>query len=393
MPSPIRAGAWASPAGELEGHPVVGPDEDAFTLAVAALEALPTVAASPGVSVRTVGEFEPGVEDDLAAALGLPPSAVRPPVPRVSFGAALSEAAGQEAPSLLVAIDERAIGGAGSAPAGALALGFGGPDGARLRSHRTVPGDPSVMGMGGGSGSPSSSSGVVRLDHGPAVEPGGPPSVGLSGLRAALTGSVGPSVTLVDLAPEGLWIGELDLRPSASWSPASPAGAIFRWESPSAFAGRPARRPPTVSEGAYVPRATYRAERASRWRFAAERCPRCGARTFPKRGACSTCGNAEGLTDELLPRTGLAVEATTVVHRGAQPSEFDRQVEVSGEYEVLLARAAEGVRVTLQVADVPPGAISIGDRIDARLRRLIPMEGEWRYALKAVPSRDGAVPA
>ncbi|HEV2166309.1 MAG TPA: hypothetical protein VGS23_04965 [Thermoplasmata archaeon] len=80
------------------------------------------------------------------------------------------------------------------------------------------------------------------------------------------------------------------------------------------------------------------------------------------------------------------MEAATVVHRGAQPTEFDRQAEITETYGVVVARADAGFRVTLQVADSSPGAIRIGDHVDAVLRRLIPMEGSWRYGLKAVLS-------
>ena len=79
-----------------------------------------------------------------------------------------------------------------------------------------------------------------------------------------------------------------------------------------------------------------------------------------------------------------------MVHPGAQPTEFDLSVRELGPYEVVIARAAPTVRITLQLADGAAGAVRIGDRIDTRLRRLFPMEGEWRYGRKAVapPSRE-----
>ena len=141
-----------------------------------------------------------------------------------------------------------------------------------------------------------------------------------------------------------------------------------------------------VSEGAYVPWTTYRDQRPSRWRLAADACPACGHLTFPVRGRCQACGNETSLVRREASRRGLLVEAATVVHRGAQPTEFDRQAELVDSYEVVVAKVVEGFRVTLQVTDSSPGTIRIGDRVDAVLRRLIPMEGKWRYGLKAVPS-------
>jgi hypothetical protein len=52
---------------------------------------------------------------------------------------------------------------------------------------------------------------------------------------------------------------------------------------------------------------------------------------------------------------------------------------------VVLAEFAPGVRLTLQVTDAGPDELRIGSRIGTRLRRLYPMEGEWRYGRKAVP--------
>jgi uncharacterized OB-fold protein len=143
----------------------------------------------------------------------------------------------------------------------------------------------------------------------------------------------------------------------------------------------------TVSQGAYIPSATYRESIASRWRFEGERCPRCDTITFPSRGSCSRCANRQGLARAPLPRGGLEVVATTRIGPGGQPTEFDAQVDALGPYQVVLAELAPGIRVTLQVAEAEAGDLRIGDRVDAQLRRLYPMEGEWRYGRKAVHAR------
>ncbi len=85
------------------------------------------------------------------------------------------------------------------------------------------------------------------------------------------------------------------------------------------------------------------------------------------------------------PRDGAVVVAATVIGKGGQPTEFDPQVDALGSYGVVLAEFAPGVRLTLQVTDSAPDGVRIGDRVGTRLRRLYPMEGEWRYGRKAVP--------
>lgn len=78
--------------------------------------------------------------------------------------------------------------------------------------------------------------------------------------------------------------------------------------------------------------------------------------------------------------------AITTISPGGQPTEFDAQVEASGPYEVALVELVGGTRVTLQVADGRPGDLAVGDPVNTVLRRLYPMEGEWRYGRKAVPA-------
>jgi uncharacterized OB-fold protein len=170
------------------------------------------------------------------------------------------------------------------------------------------------------------------------------------------------------------WTGDWDVtlrteRPEEATRPARPA--------------LPTHGP--VSQGAYVPRPRYLENLPSRWRFAGERCGSCGAVTFPARGRCRQCAASDHLEAILLPRDGGEVIASTIIRPGGQPTEFDEQVESSGPYGVVLVELAPGVRVTLQVADAPVGDVGIGALVGTRLRRLYPMEGEWRYGRKAVP--------
>ncbi len=142
-----------------------------------------------------------------------------------------------------------------------------------------------------------------------------------------------------------------------------------------------------VSQGAYVPHPRYLENLPSRWRLEGSRCVACAALTFPRRGYCRSCGTSEGLRTEQLPKTGLPVEAITTIGRGAQPTEFDGQVESGGSYDVAIVRLLPGVRATLQLTDVAPGIVRVGDRLSTALRRLYSIDGEWRYGLKGIPER------
>lgn len=144
-----------------------------------------------------------------------------------------------------------------------------------------------------------------------------------------------------------------------------------------------------VSEGAYVPRARYLENLPSRWRFVAEECDNCHEVTFPARGACQRCRRRDGLVPVVLPRDGGRVLAVTTIGKGGQPTEFDTQVESSGPYQVALVELVNGIRTTLQVTDAAPGEVGVGDLVNTFLRRLYPMEGEWRYGRKAVPAPFG----
>ncbi|EQD38192.1 protein containing DUF35, partial [mine drainage metagenome] len=120
------------------------------------------------------------------------------------------------------------------------------------------------------------------------------------------------------------------------------------------------------------------------WRFAAERCSSCAAVTFPTRGWCRGCGATEGLARVELPLSGGRVEAVTTIGKGGQPTEFDPLVEADGGYDVALVELAPGLRATLPVTDSPVGTLRVGDRVGTVLRRLYPMDGQWRYGRKAV---------
>ena len=60
-------------------------------------------------------------------------------------------------------------------------------------------------------------------------------------------------------------------------------------------------------------------------------------------------------------------------------------MEATGSYGVALVDLTAEARVTLQLSDVGPGEIRLGDQVSTVLRRTYSQEGEWRYGRKAVP--------
>ncbi len=294
-----------------------GPDEDAFTLAAAAVERAddrrPTPAAA---TLFLVGDQPPVAEWGFGAVLGGPVELLRFPAGEAGLRAAIEAlwAADPGRPRLLAWATDR-----GGVAAGAV----------RLAVDERLP----------------------AADAEAVVGPDGPAPVEW----ARRAGVVDP--------------------PERGAAP----------ESPETFRVYRELDPAAVSEGAYVPRARYLENLPSRWRLVAEACGRCATVTFPARGRCRGCGADEPLSPHLLPLDGGTVVAATTIGRGGQPTEFDAQVAALGGYGVVLAELAPGVRLTLQVTDARPGEIGVGARVGTRLRRLYPMEGEWRYGRKAVP--------
>jgi uncharacterized OB-fold protein len=314
------------PKYSAEGLPIAAPDEDAFTMAVAAVEALRPESMTAGPKqIRLVGNFRPELDWAFPLYFGAPTEVVRHPGTTEGLLAAVREggATSAEQRFLVVGVDP-----SGPRGAEAIALVFG---------PNPTPNPPEWTGSGGvESGTSYAVAALERARHDPAP-------------------------------------------PASSRTGGSPPWPVDRGH---AFASA---SPTQVSEGAYVPRPRYVENLPSRWRLEADRCARCEQITFPRRGRCRFCGLSDRLSPMTLPRDGAQVVATTVIGRGGQPTEFDPQVEALGPYEVVLAELAPGVRLTLQVTDASAGELRIGQRIGTRLRRLYPMEGEWRYGRKAVP--------
>lgn len=329
-----------------DGHSALGPDEDGFTLVAAAAEAALVDGGSnrAPLSIELVG----GVPEVADWALPLLLGTDERPMRTRSIGESLRRhrnlASG--ARSLVVELGE----GAGTGPEGF--------DSAIAVLFESQPGwEVQVV---------SSDEGSV---HGRTLEI-------LEAIRGA---AAGERATVIEQ-------GGMRVRETAPvhWHPAEAAGSALSGARPVA---RPGGEPSLarVSEGAYIPRARYLESIPARWRFEADACSSCGRRTFPARGACAGCGRRDGLVSVRLPLNGGRVVALTTIGKGGQPTEFDPWVEAVGSYPVAIVELASGARATLQVSDWAPGSLKIGDPVSTRLRRLYPMDGEWRYGRKAVP--------
>lgn len=409
-----------------------GPDEDPFTLAVAALESLsPPVGVSevPLERVELVGEFPTDTDWGLDAALGLPTLDVRHHAtgPESFFQAVTSAAHGGGGAHRVAVVtadvagtDAReAVERRGVRGAVATVCDFADGPGARLlghvaRNHPTerAPDATAWVRAARSAAGEGREGGLLQLlaDATPPVllarwqkeVPSVPVEVHPWSLEGwGILPASRCAIALRDLLGKGTngstaWLAAVrpdrtDFLAFATDTSVVPGPAPVDGGATCPAPGdRPFRTPPgmerAVSEGAYVPRPRYLEHLASRWRFTADRCGRCGAATFPQRGLCRSCGAAEGLSPFQLAYDGLEVEAVTTVARGAQPTEFDPLTEAVGSYAVVIVRWPEGVRATLQVTDAPTGSVAVGQRLSSQLRRLYPMEGAWRYGRKALPS-------
>jgi uncharacterized OB-fold protein len=333
-----RAAAYV-PYGGADGRPRAGPDEDGFTMAATALERIePHDSGSPPPGeLFLVGDIPGSADTDLVRFLGFPVRTVHhgsgAKALRAALEAARDPARGAE-PVVLVAVDLAEAPSSTRSSDGAVAVRVaevGAPDGPVSWSE--LPSD-----------GPLSAAGLLEW-----------------GRRA---GSIDPDRFRGDFA-------------------ASDGRRLPRTET-----ARPGLSPDgPVSQGAYVPRPRYLENLSSRWRLVGEHCGACGRVGFPPRGRCRSCEATDRLEPIRLPTDGGEVVAVTTIGPGGQPTEFDAQVASTGPYGVVLVELAPGVRGTFQLTDARPGEVGVGAHVATRLRRLYPMEGEWRYGRKAVPLR------
>lgn len=414
---------------------IEGPDEDAFTLGLHSLHRLSHQVQPQGARalrrLHLVGTFPPEVDWAYGEALGIPELVVRRHPPNApGLWGALAAAAHDEGSTgreAVVAADLAALTNeASGAPglrhgAGAAAFLFGMDPGLAVLQHGFrghAPGRPptrqgtvsswlEALGLPSGGGTGEA---ILVVDEDlarwQAAWEEAAPGISVTSIGAPpdLLGpapSVGPAGLLWELGRR-LRTGNIGIIGESVRGRSGFAG--FRLDGPVRWVGAwgtsaPGLDPPSetflerndplnaVSQGAYVPHPRYLENLASRWRLVAERCTHCRALAFPATGRCRTCGRSDGLRTEALPRNGLEVEAVTTIGPGAQPTEFDSIVRSAGPYDVALVAVGSEARATVQVTDTPPGRLHVGDRVGLVLRRLYPMEGEWRYGLKAIPER------
>nr|WP_312912506.1 zinc ribbon domain-containing protein [Natronosalvus caseinilyticus] len=139
--------------------------------------------------------------------------------------------------------------------------------------------------------------------------------------------------------------------------------------------------------GAYVSVPSWKRTMAQRHRLLAGRCRECGRLAFPPSGACRECGTLDEYDDVELPGTGT-VEAATVIGQGGAPPEFVEQQAREGAF-VSAVVALEGpepddepVSTPTQVLTPDTASVSVGDRVDATIRRIYTQEGVTRYGFK-----------
>lgn len=335
--------ALYAPTNSADGVRIASADEDAFTLGATAAERVGAEREATGapIPIHLVGEFPSAADWGFPILLGHPGSSV------VRYPSSASELAGAV----------RALEDDGEGPALVVAAELAG------RRSPTAAIKPSSLGT-------AAVAFLLVTTDAARPFPLDPAPAGRSAL-SAIAQHLGKEGR--DRSNGPAFVGDWDADPAAGHR-----------VDPEAVARAAERDPSAVSEGAYVPRARYLENLPSRWRFAADECGACRTVTFPARGVCRRCRRRDALMTRLLPRDEGSVVAVTRIGKGGQPTEFDAQVEASGPYQVALVELEIGIRITLQVTDATPEELRVGDRVRTMLRRLYPMEGEWRYGRKAV---------
>ena len=139
--------------------------------------------------------------------------------------------------------------------------------------------------------------------------------------------------------------------------------------------------------GAYVSVPSWKRTMAQRHRLVAGRCTDCGALAFPPAGACTDCGTFESYEAVRLPGTGT-VEAATTIGAGGAPPEFVEQQAKSGAYTsaVVALDGPDGGDVSIPTQVVgTEDPVSVGDRVEATIRRIYTQEDVTRYGFKTRP--------
>lgn len=375
---------------------VIGPDEDAITLAVAAgVAALEGQAADVGEVVlvtRDLPQLEGGSTGPLIAALGLPDD-TRAAVLLGGAPQCLDAVTHARPGTLVIGADAGALPGAaavlvaeGGLPLTALARtdrslpvhvrDTAGHvydyDDARLVRERAVLAGVQRLGL---AAKPVAIAGLRGKDAA-SVTVGGTPSVptlGASSTIFALAGlaeqrASGPLVAIEEATLVAVDVGTAEVS--------------IRRHEPAPLPS-PARR--MSSEGAIaISLPAYERAFDAKLRLAAGKCAQCGTLALPPRRRCLECGNEAA--QELVPLPRTASVYTTVTVRVPVPG-------LRTPYSLAIVELGDtGVRLLAHVADAEPAAASIEDTGHLVLRRVAVRAGIPDYGYAFVPDRGGAEP-
>ena len=330
---------------------VVGPDEDAVTLAVAAARTC------LGDSCRVA----PDVAHDVARAAVDRVVLISRDLPLLDGGNAAALLAGIGLPADTVVVEQ--LGGApdvlqtvGTARAGTL---------------------------------------VVAVDLAPAGA--GAVLIGTDGAEVVPAGQVTRSLPIRSRARDGVQRDYQDPRLQRERGHGAAIDALHLPGKPDVVAGLPAKpassvtvgRPPvlpTLGASSAVFALAFAADAAStpilvrafepKLRWEAGRCDACGALAFPPRFRCIECGSEQGSTLAPLPREGSVYSVVTI------------HVPVPGlrtPYSLAIVELGDtGVRALVTVTGVPAGSVSIDDHGALVLRRVAIRNGipDYGYAFR-----------
>ncbi|MFP8890454.1 zinc ribbon domain-containing protein [Natrialbaceae archaeon A-CW2] len=142
--------------------------------------------------------------------------------------------------------------------------------------------------------------------------------------------------------------------------------------------------------GAYVSVPSWQRSTPQRYRLEAGECPSCGALNFLPQGACRRCHELVDYEPVQLEREGT-IETVSVISQGGAPPEFAELQARAGDYATAIVafdgpgESDERASAPLLIVDADPESVSVGDRVEATVRRIYTQEGVTRYGIKARP--------
>ncbi len=141
--------------------------------------------------------------------------------------------------------------------------------------------------------------------------------------------------------------------------------------------------------GGYVSVPTWERSMTQRYRLQAGHCSECAALNFPPTGACSSCRSLVEYDRVELPFEGV-VEALSVISQGGAPPEFaEMQAKYGGSYTTGIVAfegpAGDSASAPVLVVGTDNDDLTVGDPVEATIRRIYTQEGVTRYGIKVRP--------